>query len=590
MTQAAAIGKLREFSSKDSDWAIFKARLEQYFIANNIKDDVVKRAILLNTCDEDAYRLMYSLCVPTSPERKDFKDLISLFDKHFQSTTSAFAARHKFYGSEKNCAESVSDWAARVRNLAAKCEFGNELEVVMRDKFVLGLQNSEVMRRLFEEKITISFEKAVEIANNQVSRHVGLELAVKEECFYQGHAQRSSGARDGHRQGEQYGQRNNQRRQDGAVRSNGPAGPSNRQAQVSDRWENWNVRNVNCQVCGKPGHKKDKCNFRNYFCNFCQLKGHLAKVCKNKSKQNYVVDKNDDCLDNSEEESSANVFNFGSFSDAIVIDVEINKNKFRFHLDTGASVSVISEVFRQKNFSKQMMNRTNKTLASYDGSLLKPSGFIEVDLTFKGETFPIKLYIIPNGGPPLLGRDFFNLFKLSVDSYSEKDFLLNMADTEVAQIRQKLATKFPNVFSSSLGHFTGGKLNLATQEGAKPKFCKARSVPFALCRGVEAEIDRLVAENILSPVPFSEWATPIVPVAKSDGSIRICGDFKITVNPILLVDKYPLPRIEELFAKLQGGVEFTKIDLSHAYQQVELDDVSKEFTTINTHKGLFRYK
>ncbi|XP_030755820.1 uncharacterized protein K02A2.6-like [Sitophilus oryzae] len=127
------------------------------------------------------------------------------------------------------------------------------------------------------------------------------------------------------------------------------------------------------------------------------------------------------------------------------------------------------------------------------------------------------------------------------------------------------------------------------QDGAKPKFCKARSVPFALCRGVEAELDRLISENILSPVSYSSWSTPIVPVVKKNGSIRICGDYKITLNPVLLIDKYPLPRIDELFAKLQGGIEFSKINLSQAYQQIELDDESKKLTTINTHKGLFMY-
>ncbi|XP_056647241.1 uncharacterized protein K02A2.6-like [Diorhabda sublineata] len=152
-----------------------------------------------------------------------------------------------------------------------------------------------------------------------------------------------------------------------------------------------------------------------------------------------------------------------------------------------------------------------------------------------------------------------------------------------------LSKKYSKVFSPSLGKFNGGALRLDMQEGAKPKFCKDRSIPFALCRGIEAELDRLVTENILSPVSYSSWATPIAPVAKKNGTIRICGDYKITLNPVLLIDKYPLPRIEELFSKLQGGVEFSKIDRSQAYQQIELGNESKKLTTINTPKGLFSY-
>ena len=65
---------------------------------------------------------------------------------------------------------------------------------------------------------------------------------------------------------------------------------------------------------------------------------------------------------------------------------------------------------------------------------------------------------------------------------------------------------------------------------------------------------------------------------KADGTIRICGDFKLTVNKVSKLDRYPLPRIEDLFTNLSGGVAFTKLDLSQAYQQLELDDVSKQFT------------
>lgn len=92
---------------------------------------------------------------------------------------------------------------------------------------------------------------------------------------------------------------------------------------------------------------------------------------------------------------------------------------------------------------------------------------------------------------------------------------------------------------------------------------------------VEHELNRLVGNNILKSVDFSEWATPIVP-------IRICGDFKITIN--LFLD------IEELFWKLQGGVIFSKIDLSQAYMQICLDKESQKLVTISTHKRLFPYE
>ena len=84
-------------------------------------------------------------------------------------------------------------------------------------------------------------------------------------------------------------------------------------------------------------------------------------------------------------------------------------------------------------------------------------------------------------------------------------------------------------------------------------------------------------EGTLEPVEHSEWASPIVAVMKQDKqSVRICGDFKQTVNPVSKLDKYPIPKIEDLFAMLAKGKRYTKLDLSQAYLQVPIDEESKK--------------
>ena len=80
-----------------------------------------------------------------------------------------------------------------------------------------------------------------------------------------------------------------------------------------------------------------------------------------------------------------------------------------------------------------------------------------------------------------------------------------------------------------------------------------------------------------------------MPVIKRDGSVRLCGNYKLTVNSVAQNEVYPLPRIEELFAAVSGSKVFSKLDLSHAYLQLQLDDSSQEYVTVNTHRGLYRY-
>ena len=87
----------------------------------------------------------------------------------------------------------------------------------------------------------------------------------------------------------------------------------------------------------------------------------------------------------------------------------------------------------------------------------------------------------------------------------------------------------------------------------------------------------------------SEWAAPVVPVLKPDGTVRLCGDYRLTINRAAKPDTYPLPRVEDLFATLAGGKSFSKLDLAHAYLQIPLAEASKQYVTINRHKGLYRY-
>jgi len=80
----------------------------------------------------------------------------------------------------------------------------------------------------------------------------------------------------------------------------------------------------------------------------------------------------------------------------------------------------------------------------------------------------------------------------------------------------------------------------------------------------------------------------VVIAPRKDGRVRLCGDYRETVNANAEPVSYPLPRAEELFANLSGGKTFTVFDLSDAYLQQPVDDESSMLLTINTHRGLFR--
>ena len=111
----------------------------------------------------------------------------------------------------------------------------------------------------------------------------------------------------------------------------------------------------------------------------------------------------------------------------------------------------------------------------------------------------------------------------------------------------------------------GIQVKIRVDKTVKPRFYKPRPVPYALKDKVEQELERLQRDGVIEPVRFAEWAAPVVSVVKTDRSLRLCGDYKLTVNSAATVDSYPLPRIDDVLASMTGAKVFSKLDLSHAY-------------------------
>ena len=213
-----------------------------------------------------------------------------------------------------------------------------------------------------------------------------------------------------------------------------------------------------------------------------------------------------------------------------------------------------------------------------------------VQLKWQGQNATVPLLVVEGSGPSLFGRDWLSHIKLDW----KKICSICVSDASLPQdILARLRTTIqshPNVFKPSLGTIKGITAKLEMKAEGQPRFHKALPVPYTLQEGVEAEYNRLQSEGIVEKVEFSKWATPMVHVPKADGTTQSCGDYAVTVNPQLRVPQYPIPLPEDVFVKLRGGQRFTKLDLKSAYQQLPLHPNSQQFVTLNTHRGLYRYK
>jgi len=152
-----------------------------------------------------------------------------------------------------------------------------------------------------------------------------------------------------------------------------------------------------------------------------------------------------------------------------------------------------------------------------------------------------------------------------------------------------LCSKYSSVFQEGMGAMHQFQATLRVKAGTKPVFHRPRPTPFSIRDAIGKKLNQLEQEGVIEKVETNKWAAPFVAVPKKDDRIRVCGDFKVTINPHLDVEQYPLPKPDDLFASLAGSQKFTKLDLTHAYQKMVLKEEARQYLTVNTHQGLYRY-
>ena len=231
------------------------------------------------------------------------------------------------------------------------------------------------------------------------------------------------------------------------------------------------------------------------------------------------------------------------------------------------------------------------TLQCYNGQALTVKGQCDVHVKYQSQSFDLSLIVVQGTGSPLLGLQWIAAMRIDLNRIVHgPNYVQHRVSKVYSPVKlQSILDRHKLVFDKALGHCTKVHGHIQLKPDAVPKFFKPRPIAFAYLDGVKEEIQRNVDAGILQHIQTSPWAAPIVPIRKPSGKIRICGDFKVTINPQILVDQHPIPSIDELLTRLNNGDKFTKLDLSDAYLQIELDEESKRLVVINTPMGLFRY-
>ncbi|GKV42221.1 hypothetical protein SLEP1_g49653 [Rubroshorea leprosula] len=215
-----------------------------------------------------------------------------------------------------------------------------------------------------------------------------------------------------------------------------------------------------------------------------------------------------------------------------------------------------------------------------------------VDMYIDGRQLSASMFVLDiSDFDIILGMDWLSKHFASIDYHRKwaqkylvngcQGFLVSVTDASSVTSRLEdipVVREFSDLFPEDLPGLPPDRevefaidLVLGTGPISKAPYCMA----LAELKELKVQLEELLEKGFICP-SVSPWGAPVLFVKKKDGSIRLCIDYW-ELNKVTVKNRYPLPRIDDLFDQLKGAQVFSKIDLQSDYHQlkIKLDDVPK---------------
>lgn len=535
-----------EVGSVSVRWEKWKRSLYIYLEAAEIDTDSRKRASLLHFGGTELQEIYYNIPGANAAAGNLFETAVQKLDEYFAPKQSKVYERHIFRLLRQEPEEKFEKFLVRLRHQATKCQFTNPDEHII-DQITEKCRLEELRKKILKTGDKISLEDIVAEAN-------ALEVID---------------------------------RQLGNFSHKIPESSSINKVDESTK-DRTQMRTLeSCGRCGSTKHlsRDNRCPARGKACLKCGILGHFRNQCRTKQKRklergrtnNY--EKKRKIPTNSIEETS-NITNTGKKIDYIFnidddakVACSIGGTNVDMLIDSGCKHNLLTEdtwiAMKKDNVQvKNQNSKPDKTFVAYGSPTpLQLLGSFDADINLGKKTETSTFYVIKDGTRNLLGR---------VTATSLGVLQINL---DVNRIDIEEFPKFKDVL-----------VVIPIDNSIKPVSQPYRRIPIPLEEKVEKKLNELIKRDIIEEVKGpSNWVSPIVPVLKDNGEVRLCVDMR-RANTAIQRENHPLPTMDQLLPKVRKAKIFSKLDIQDAFHHIELHPESRHITTFITRRGLFRYK